>query len=263
VGRVQDQGRVDHTAVHVAVSPLTGAPTPVITGHSCARALLLDVVARIQLAVVACWARICNEAGHSSVVYGRSWRSGISSWNSRNDYLVTSAIVLGGVPVGNIKGVCVTEIGTFVEFHCGSHVDIVLPGLLRYFLSTCHGERGSKLKFRRTRSGTAGSRVCVGHAGCYRHSTSTKTCTGLDRGAVPCACIAAHSDTTVIQHSGAQFVAVGTTAACHSLTVAAQGTLVHRLLVARDEVALGQNCWGQAKCQFERGSHWEKLFEEK
>jgi len=251
---------MDHAIVHVAVSPLTCASTPVIGRHSNTRALLLDIVARIQLAVVACGTGIRNKARHSSVVYGRRGRVRISVRTRRGIHLRAGIVVLRNIPIGNVKRVGVAPKGSWVEFHAGSHVDVLLPGLSRHLLRANHGERGSKLEFRRRDwCGAAGRRVGIGHTRCDGHRPATISRARLNRGTIPSAYVAAHSNTAIVLHSPSHLVTVGATAACHSLAVAAQATLIHGLSVARNEVVLGKYCRGQANCQFEYRAHWEKL----
>lgn len=141
VVRVQGEGRVSQARVVRAVGELASASVPSVSGLTLACALLLHVVARVQLAVVSRGARLgVREAGAASGIL-RSGRGG----GDQVSVAIRLSAISAPIPIaGDIVGVGVSPKGTLVELHGGSHVHVLLPSLLRKFLSSDHGKGSSE-----------------------------------------------------------------------------------------------------------------------
>lgn len=141
VVRVQGQGRVSQARVVRAVGELASASVPSVGSLALACALLLHVVARVQLAVVSRGARLgVREAGAASGIL-RSGRGG----GDQVSVAIRLSTISAPIPIaGDIVGVGVSPEGTLVELHGGSHVHVLLPSLLRKFLSSDHGKGSSE-----------------------------------------------------------------------------------------------------------------------
>lgn len=158
---VQNQRRVSQPRVVRTVSKLAcSSPHASILSLACA--LLLNVVALVQLAVITSRAGLRIREARLTSCIGRSWsRGGDHVSIIINAWLISNRVS----KAGDIIRVCVSPKSTLIKFHRCSHVHVLLPCLLGKFLSPNHGKGGPKGNGRvlaLSRLGRGGSRRHTG-----------------------------------------------------------------------------------------------------
>jgi hypothetical protein len=144
---VQDKWRMGQTGVIRTIREFSCTLRPGVGVFMLTRSFLLHVVASVQLAIVAIWTRLrVSKTGTTSSVY-RSRRGGhdvsIAVGISSITIAVTAAC-RSSVPVRNGIGICESPKCPWVKLHTSSHVNIMLPSIMRKRLCSNHRKRCSE-----------------------------------------------------------------------------------------------------------------------
>jgi len=232
---IENERGVRHRSVVATARPLTCPSIHVVRGYSAAGANLLNVVShpRICLTIISTGTLIREGTRHTSVIGSRRWRLSAAGGN-----FVARRVILRSARARHIERVSVVPDSPRVERHSGALVNVLLPGRVRDRFCANHGESSAEEELLRW---THRVRLRIRlRARSDSHATATISATRGHSRTIPRALIAPHIDTSIVVHRAvAIHIAVRTTAASHSLTVAARAALSHRLLVARGKPGRG------------------------